>query len=266
MSVEDSHWNHALRAGIDAVVLQFEAQVRALHAQHQALAAQREQAARAEIDALREGVKALRAELAARDESVRTLDAALQREAAECARLREALRRSEGDAARAAQALAEQSRALAEKSQELDVLGEQFAAEAGFVEGARGAAGTILGDALEQSLGAPFEATPACYGALKSKRLEMVLGGAMRERGRTVARAPLTDAELTALAAMASAAGCELVRVEAGARYAASSMEKVGTRAEPAEEDLVLECAMPGLRVAGTQGLAVQPRVIVGAA
>lgn len=266
MSRDESHWSYALRASIDAVVLQFEAQVRALHAQHEALASQREGALRAELDALREAQRALRAELDTRDESLRTLDAALQREAAEGQRLREALGAAEAEAQRAIGALAEKSQALLERSQELDVLNEQFTAEASFVEGALGAAGSVLADALAQSLGAPVEATPGCFGALKSRRLELVLGGAMRERGRTVARAPLTEAELNAIAAMATAAGCSLVRVDPGTRHAPASMEKVGARTAPAEEDLVLECVMPGLRVAGAQGLAVQPRVIVGTA
>lgn len=266
MPGDESHWSHALRASIDAVVLQFEAQVRALHE----LQAQRDAALRAELagrlDALRaelaardEALRVARAELAAKDEALRTLDSALQREAAEGARLRDAVRTLEEEAHRA-------RRSLAEKSQELDVLGEQFAAEASFVEGARLAAASVLFDALGAALGAPLEPTPQCYGALKSRRMDAVLGAAMRERGRTVARAPLTDAEQRALSALAAAAGCELVTVAAGTRYASSSMEKVGTRTEPADEDLVVECALAGLRLSGAAGLAVQPRVIVGAA
>ena len=255
MSREESPWSVALRASLDAVVLQFEAQVRALHE----LQAQREHTLRAELTVKDDALRSARAEIAAKDDALRALDAALQREAAEAARLREALRVAESDAVRARQS-------LAEKSQELDVLGEQFAAEAGFVEGALLAASSVLTDALTAALGAPLEPNPQCYGALKSKRMDLVLGAAMRERGRTVARAPLTEAEGRALAAMATAAGCELAPVTRGTRYASATMEKVGTRVDPADEDLVLECAMPGLRILGAPGLAVQPRVIVGVA
>jgi hypothetical protein len=124
----------------------------------------------------------------------------------------------------------------------------------------------VLIDALTAAVGVSIEPNPQCYGALKSKRMDLVLGTAMRERGRTVARAPLTEAEGRALAAMSTAAGCELAPVTLGTRYASATMEKVGTRVDPADEDLVLECAMPGLRILGAPGLAVQPRVIVGVA
>ena len=39
-----------------------------------------------------------------------------------------------------------------------------------------------------------------------------------------------------------------------------------GARPEPADEDHVLECVMPGLRLAQSQGAVVHPRVIVATA
>jgi hypothetical protein len=262
MARDEDLWTHALRASIDAVVLQFEAQVRA----HGALSAQREESLRRDLAAQDLAVAALRTELGARDASLRALDEALQREAAECARLRDALARAEAAAAASARS-AEAARAdLDAKSVSLDALRAQFAAESAFAQGALLAPASVLLDAVSVALGAAVDATPATYAALKSRRPEAVLAAAMRERGRTVARAALTEPDSRALAAMAAAAGAELVVAEHGARYTASSMEKVGTRAEPAEEDNVLECAMPGLRMGGAQGLAVQPRVIVGTA
>ena len=64
----------------------------------------------------------------------------------------------------------------------------------------------------------------------------------------------------------AAAAGCELVEAALGQRYSAASMDKAGERAEPAEEGLVVACVMPGLRLAGSAGSLVHPRVIVGTA
>jgi hypothetical protein len=81
-----------------------------------------------------------------------------------------------------------------------------------------------------------------------------------------VARAPLTDDERAALAALAAASGCVLVEVPAGARFHAGTMDKAATRSEPSEEDLVLECLAPGLRLEGTTGSLVHPRVLVGTA
>lgn len=259
MSRDDDLWTHALRASLDAVVLQFEAQVRSHVAHASALAAQREESLRRQLAEQGAALAAARAQLTEREAAARSLDAALQREAAECARLRAALQQAEAVAAASAQQAQQAQR-------DLGALGEQFAAERDFARAAKGASGTILGDALDAALGCAVDASPTALGALKSRRPDAVLAAAMRERGRTVARAPLSDAEREALAAMARAAGCELVEVEVGARYVASGMEKVGTRAEPAEEDHVLACAMPGLRLGGASGAAVQPRVIVGTA
>lgn len=266
MSRDDDLWTHALRAGLDAVVLQFESQVRSHVAHASAAAAQREETLRRQLAEQGAALASLRAQLAEREAAVRSVDAALQREAAECARLRAALQRAESSAAESASRAQRAQEELDAKSRALGALGEQFAAEAAFTQAAAGAAGTILGDALAGALGAALDGSPGSYGALKSRRLDAVLAGAMRERGRTVARAPLSDAESRALAALAAAAGCELVTPEVGARYAPSAMEKVGERVEPAEEDHVVECAMPGLRLGGASGAAVQPRVIVGTA
>jgi hypothetical protein len=40
-------------------------------------------------------------------------------------------------------------------------------------------------------------------------------------------------------------------------------MDKAMVQADPAEEGNVLECLMPGLRLAGTDGALVFPRVLV---
>ncbi|MBK6533229.1 MAG: hypothetical protein IPF99_27685 [Deltaproteobacteria bacterium] len=51
-----------------------------------------------------------------------------------------------------------------------------------------GVSGSQLFDAA-QATPAALDATPGCYGALKAKRTDVVLAGAMRERGRSAVRA-----------------------------------------------------------------------------
>ncbi len=142
-------------------------------------------------------------------------------------------------------------------------LAEQFTAEKRFVEAGAGAAGTMLGDALRSALGREIEPSPACYAALKAKGLEAVLIGAFKERGRSVAGAPLLERERSPLLSLATAAGCELFTPEAGTKFVAASMDKAASVSDPAEEGNVVECLLPGLRRAGTEGALVFPRVRV---
>jgi hypothetical protein len=81
-----------------------------------------------------------------------------------------------------------------------------------------------------------------------------------------VARNPLTEGERAALGALADTSGCVLVEVPPGTRFHPGTMDKSATRSEPSEEDLVLECLAPGLRLEGTTGSLVHPRVLVGTA
>jgi hypothetical protein len=266
-------WVHALRADLDALVTRVQAQVEG----HVAATAA---ARRGELDALaqraealatraREGdaaVAALRAELddtrgalaRARAESAERA-AAVEQLTATVAELRDALARRDDDLARLDATL----RDVGARARSLD---EQFSAERGYVEAFARAAGTLTHDVAQLTFGQPLEATPTCFGALKARKLDAALAAVVRERGRTVTRHPLQPAEREALAAAAHAAGCELIEVPAGQRFASASMEKAATRPEPAEEDHVLDCVMPGLRLAGAAGAAVHPRVVVATA
>ncbi len=271
-------WAHALRAELEAVVTRYEALARS----HAATSARRD-----ELEALEQQLAAfaarlkesesraadLRARLAERDQQVArltTLHDNVSRErdtvVADARLLAEELTRARAELAAARADTTRLQGQLAEMGTRVQSLDEQFERERAFVAALTGAAGSLLFDTTQLALGQAVEATPSCLGALKARKLEAVLAQAVRERGRTVQRHPLTEAEREALASMAEAAGCELIEVPAGARFASATMEKAGTRSEPSEEDHVLECVMPGLRAAGTQGAAVHPRVIVATA
>ncbi|MBL8603729.1 MAG: hypothetical protein JNK72_17515 [Myxococcales bacterium] len=275
-------WVHALRAQLDALIVGAEAQVAAQIAGAAQLQSQREAALQASLD---EAQRALQTAQEARD---RSLDAQRSLEA-EVARL-EALvaasqRRHEEDAARVARAESEHSvltarlealgREAAEErasllarvgalSERAEVLDEQFSAERDFVEAALAAKNTELFEALTQSFGAALEPTPAVLSALKTRRAEGVLTQALRLRGSM--KSALSVAERGALGALAAAAGCELIEPSEGTRFSALAMEKVATRSDPAFEGLVLGCLMPGLRLGGSAGSLLHPRVIVATA
>lgn len=266
-------WVHAARAELEALVTRLQAQV----AGHVAATAG---ARRAEVDALEQQVVAFaarvkeadaalaaaRAELdAARAESAERA-AAVERLTATNERLRADLARAEGERARAEAEVARLNATLRDVGDRARSLDEQFVAERAYVEALARAAGTPTFDAAQMALGQALEATPACFGALKARKLDVALAAAVRERGRSVTRHPLTAAEREALAAAATAAGCELIEVPAGQRFSSATMEKAAARPEPAEEDHVLECVMPGLRLAGAAGAAVHPRVVVATA
>jgi hypothetical protein len=257
-------WTVALRAQLDAVVAQFEAQLRqhvaysdAAHARdlasRDARVAELEQALAASRAAQSQQAAELARLLGERERwtlEVRQLQEEARAQAAEIERLREALSDRDDEAQR-----------LAAQVQSLDA---QFAAERDFVAALAGA--STLADAAQAALGAALEPTPASYAALKAKRMDAVLAGAMRERGRSAARSALGDDERRALAAAAAAAGCELVDAAPGQRFNPTAMDKAGERPEPADEGLVVACVMPGLRLAGSAGAVVHPRVIVGTA
>jgi hypothetical protein len=139
----------------------------------------------------------------------------------------------------------------------------EFTAERRFVEAAADLAGSLLGEALAAAAGRALDATSATHAALKARGLEAALVTAVRDRGRSAAAAPLLERERGALAALAKIAGCELYAPAAGTRFTVASMEKAATVSDPAEEGNVVDCAMPGLRRAGSDGALVFPRVVV---
>jgi hypothetical protein len=144
-----------------------------------------------------------------------------------------------------------------------DSLNEAFAAERALVEAAQGLDGTLLHEALRTALGVDWSASPAVYAQIKARRPDALLSLAIKDRGRQVLTTALGDREKTALRALAAAAGCELITPEHGARFSVSAMDKASTEQDPAEEGNVLDCLMPGLRLAGTEGAMVFPRVVV---
>ena len=229
----------ALRAEIEAVVMRYEALVssRVEAAERDGSAGARDELAklRAERDEMSRELATLRVQ---RERLSLELDGARERIAALEAEVRA------GVAAASA-------------------LEEQFSAEKRFVSACDEVSGTMLEGALRSAIGRDLAASPALYAALKAKGLEGVLVGAFKERGRTIAHAPLLERERAPLSALASAAGCELVAPTAGTRFSTSSMEKAATASDPAEEGNVVDCLLPGLRRAGTEGLLVFPRVRV---
>jgi hypothetical protein len=231
-------WIHAMRAELDALVTRFEAQLK----QHVAVTSE---ARRADLDALEGQIVAFASRVKESERRVIELEAAL------------AARDGEIAALHARCEAAEQARAT---------LDEQFAEERRFVATLTTIAGSLLFDAVQLALGQAIEHTPGCYGAIKSRKPDALLAQALRERGRSVMRHLLTDDERAALAVLADVSGCELIDVSAGARFASATMEKVATRPDPADEDHVIECVAPGLRLAGTHGAVVHPRVVVATA
>jgi hypothetical protein len=163
----------------------------------------------------------------------------------------------------ATQRIAQVEGALREVQQEADSLSEAFSSERAFIEACQRVDGTALHEALRQAFGAELTSSPATYAALKARRPDAILTHAFKERGRLIAAAPLTSPERGALASLASAGGCELIEPEHGVRFSSSAMDKAMVQADPAEEGNVLECLMPGLRLAGTDGALVFPRVLV---
>jgi hypothetical protein len=236
------NFSGALRAEIEALVMRYEALVASRLEIVEAMGARQDDAAKAELlavqnerDVLSREVGSLRAE---RDAANEKLEAAERRIAALEAEIRA------GAAAASA-------------------FEEQFAQEKRFVEAAAQVGGTMLEGALELASGRKLEPGAAVYAALKAKGLEAVLLAAFKERGRSVAQAPLLEREKSLLPQLASIAGCELVAPAHGTRFSGSAMEKVATASDPAEEGNVVECLLPGLRRSGTEGSLVFPRVRV---
>lgn len=270
----------AMRAELDAVVARYEALVRA---HEETLARVREGArdgevaalkadlaqARAEAARLREGEAAAKAEAAALRARVDDLsrEAARAREEADRERraAAEAASKAEAavaDAKKRAGELEAEVRAAAEMTQALE---STFAAERRFVEACAGLEGSLLIESIRGAFGADLGASASVYAALKGRGLDALLTQAIKERGRSAVQAPLLSRERTALSGLAAAAGCELITPSAGTRFSASSMDKASSISEPAEEGNVVECLVPGLRLTGTDGALVFPRVVVAA-
>lgn len=274
MEMSRETFSAALRAELEAVVARYEALVRAQEQTASLLRDRDVEALRGEAAALRaEGDRgrAREAELGAEVTALRGKVSALERELAaareEAAREREAARAavSKAEAAaeeerRRASELEVEARAAAEAAEELQ---GTFAAERAFAQACRGLEGSMLMTALEGALGRALDVSAAASAALKARGLDNVLSQAVRERGRQAAQAPLLERERSAIGALAAAAGCALIVPERGVRFSAGSMEKAASVSDPAEEGNVVECLVPGLRLAGTDGSLVLPRVVV---
>jgi len=270
-------WMHALRSQLDAVVTGVEAQLAQHVATQRAPLLQRLEALGAERDALARAQQVSERSLAvARNESAalsqRLAEAQRAQEAlaGEATTLRDRVKALEGQVGALLEAQARDARALHDLRSQLGDLGErvvaldeQFVQERVFVDAALSVRGQGLFDALQQHLGATLDPSPGCYGALKARKPDAVLLGALRERGRSAQRDPLSPDESAALETLAQAAGCALVMVAPGTRFNAAQMERVATRSDPAEEGNVLECITPGLRLATSPGSLLHPRVIV---
>jgi hypothetical protein len=290
----------ALRAELDAVIARYEALARTHHEALAGVLRERAEGALRQAEALGVERDALRARdadarsrlgrLSARVEEVesemtrertrfeaelararQTFDDDLARErerlGAEFARERERLgaelARERERAARSDERAESLARELAGARQVGEALEGAFAAERAFVEAALVVRDSPLFASLVAALGRPIDGSPATYAALKERRPDAVLAFALKERGRLLAQSPLAAAERVALTRLAEAADGELIDPAPGTRFSTQTMEKAGTLADPAEEGNVTRCALPGLRLRGTDGALVFPRVVV---
>jgi len=249
-------FSSALRAEIEGLVARYEALVKSRLEDLERSGSRDAEGLRSEISSLRHEREAAGRELS----SLRSERDSLSRELSTLRAERDGLARELAEAKARMSSLEAEARAGAAAASALE---EQFHGEKKFVAAAAGAAGTMLEDALRAAIGRDLEPSPSLYATLKSKGLEAVLVHAFKERGRTVAQAPLLEREKSVLGPLASAAGCELVAPAHGTRFSPSSMEKAATASDPAEEGNVVESLLPGLRRAGTEGSLVFPRVRV---
>lgn len=248
----------ALRIELAAVVTRYEALVKA-HAEALSLERDRkEEELRGEIAALKAEVERLRAGESEGQGVTAKLRAQVDELTAELGRAREEAAQERKKAAEAA--------ARAETATEAaQALEGTFVAEKRFAEACRGLEGSLLMEAIRGALGRDIDATPATLAALKARGLELLLTQSVKERGRSAPAAPLLERERAALPGLAASAGCELFTPQAGTRFSAASMDKASTVSDPAEEGNVVECLVPGIRLAGTEGALVFPRVVVAA-
>lgn len=274
MTMSKDAFSAALRAEIEAVVARYEALARAHQESLFAIREQEVAKLRADVATLiaeRERGKQAEADLKARLAESMTRAERLERELATARAAIEDEQRQTREAKARAEALAAESRRRVEQlGAELEraqstaaSLGEAFATERSFVEATRGLEGTLLYESLRAALGVEPAPSPSVFSELKSRRPETVLLQTVKDRGRTAASAPLSERESQALRKLAEAAGCELIVPERGVRFSSASMEKGATRSDPAEEGNVLDTLVPGLRMAGTEGAMVFPRVLV---
>ena len=258
--MNDDPFTTALRAELDAVVARYEALVRAHQRVMSASSARDSQAwqtklqiAEAERDRLAARTKELEGEVAALRDKVDN----------ERKKAAEAASRAAGSLAEARLQLGEMSAKLDAVADESRVFDEAFAGEIAFVNACEPIEHAELFAAIERVTELHLEAAPAIYGALKNLRLDVVLTRTLKERGRDVLELPLTALERLALEQLAQAAACELIVPELGTRFSSLEMEQADTRPDPAEEGNVLECLIPGLRFAGSDGALVFPKVRV---
>ncbi len=254
----------ALRAEIDAVVARYEAMVRAHQEAVDAVSQDQLRTLKARTDVLERERTELVSALQAREAEAARLHARI-------AELEQTLTQSREAAARAALAADQAEQHTQRLQARLDevaglsrMLDEVFDGERRFVAAYQRAVGTPFGEAVERAVGMPVTASPETFGAIKAKRADVLLTHAIQDRGARVAMNPLVDAERAAMQGMAEAAGCELIVPEAGTRYSSQGMEKVATLRDPAEDGNVVECMMPGLRLRGSAGALVFPKVKVG--
>lgn len=264
----------ALRAEIEALVGRYEAMVTlreesvlasmqahasALGEQLRSVQQQLEQATQREHDAHQQ-LQAAQSELASSRARCEQLHQALESERTRLAQ--QSLQA--GEELAAVQQRVRQLEAELERVADLArVLDEVFAGEQAFVRASQELGNSPLLAALEQALGAPITPTPDTYGKLKGARLDVVLTRAFKDRAHSLLDSPLTADERRALGPLAAAAGCELIEVPEGQRFGASSMDRIATSPDPAEEGNVLQCLMPGLRLCGSDGALVFPKVRV---
>lgn len=264
----------AMRAELEAIVSRYEALVGAHQEALDAIAKQQALALQARLDVAERERAELVSRLHQRDADVARLESRateFERSIAQARASIEQERASAREVSSAAITSAEQSERqvrelearLAEVAGLAKMLDEVFGAERQFVTSALRSKGHPLFDAVVAALGADVQATPETFGQLKAKRPDVVLTHVIQSRGSRVAQMPLSDDERASLQGMSEAAGCELIVPDAGTRYTSSSMDKTATLREPSEEGNVLDCMMPGLRLAGTAGAFVFPKVKV---
>jgi hypothetical protein len=271
----------ALRAELDAIVARYEALSRA---HQEALSVART----TETAELRKTIATLEVERNLAQDGARTaadrvssLEAKIDEHQATISRLEQGRAQESADHARRVLELETQLRAskssLTDAQKKITALEAQvgaisddvrslegaFVAERSFVQACASMSGTPLFESVRSVVDGPLDRSPATYSALKSRGLDALLSAALKDRARATAYPQLSDVERVALTALAQAAGCEVIAIDVGTKFSATTMERAASEPDPAEEGNVLACWIPGLRLAGTDGSIVFPRVLV---
>jgi hypothetical protein len=259
-------WTVALRAQLDAVVAQFEAQLRQHVAYSNASTARELAGLNARITELDQSLVASRAVQSQQAAELARLLGERERWTLEARQLQDALRAQTAELARLRGELAErddEAPALAAQVQSLDA---QFAWPSGTSWRRCWACRALSSSTRRRRRSARrWRRRPGATGT-EGEAHGRGAGGRDARAGAERGAGCADDDERRGAGEGGGGGGLRAGGAGVGQRYSAATMDKAGERAEPADEGLVVACVMPGLRLAGSAGSLVHPRVIVGTA